>query len=101
MIFSSYFGALILTILIEVSVGYACKFKLTKEIVLVNLVTHPILHLILIYGISSVIVLEILATLIEFILLRITSRYDWRKLLILSITMNFISYSLGWFLILR
>jgi len=111
MLTSSYLVTLLLTLIIEILVafvfGYRNKFVLLS-IIFVNLITNPLLNCILWLNTSlgffttittNLILLEILVVIAEWLLLVFALRQSFKSLLLLSLTMNFVSFSVG--LVLR
>jgi len=107
---SSYLLALFLTIVIELAVAFFFGFRKKLEIIaiiFVNLFTNPTLnYLILVNGnfsffkINSLIIvlLEIMVVLIEWKLLAFALPEKSKKILTLSLVMNFCSYVVGAFI---
>lgn len=98
---------LLLTLLIEISValifGYRNKFVLLS-IILVNLITNPLLNYILWLNNSvgffyitviNLILFEIAVVIVEWLLLVFALRKNYKSLLLLSFTMNFVSFIMG------
>ena len=94
----------ILTVIVEVIIGLFFGFRRLREIaaiILVNLITNPALNYILSMfklsiftsqGIFTIIILEALVIIAEYLLLRYTFPYkETRKLLTMVITMNVIT----------
>ncbi len=104
---SSYLLALFLTIVIELAVAFFFGFRKKIEIatiVFVNLLTNPILNYLLLVNYhfsffkSSLLIiflLEVAIVLIEWKLLVFALQEKPKKLLALSLTMNFCSYIAG------
>ncbi|MGB9762424.1 MAG: hypothetical protein ACPLW7_00175 [Minisyncoccia bacterium] len=103
----SYLIALLLTIAIEVIVAIFFGFRKKSEIatiIFINLITNPLLnYLLFINGylgvstinITTIIFLEVLVVLVEWLLLRFTLQQNPNKLFTLSLVMNFCSYIAG------
>jgi hypothetical protein len=104
---SIFLLAFLLTVLVEISVAFLFGFKNKKAIlavVFINLITNPMLNYFLIINnyfsfvfISAVtlLVLEVIIVLVEWLLLVFVLRQSFKKLLVLSIAMNFCSYFVG------
>ncbi len=102
-----YFLALFLTLIIELSVAYALGFKKRKyliTILFINLITHPLLCYFLwlnsnlsIIPINyvSIIIMEILVVIVESVLLYFTMKQKYLNMLILSLSMNAVSFLIG------
>lgn len=103
----SYLIALLLTIAIEIIVAIFFGFRKKSEIatiIFINLITNPLLNYLLFingyFGISTIntmtiIFLEVLVVLVEWLLLRFTLEQNSKKLFTLSLAMNFCSYIAG------
>jgi len=103
----SYFIALLLTLIIELSVVYLIGFRDKKSllsVVCVNIISHPILCYILWINMAlmlfkvnffSVIILEIIVVILEAILLTFALRKRFITMLMISFAMNFISFVAG------
>lgn len=108
---SEYLGffaaALILTIVIEVIIAWLFRLRSKKEIstiILINLITNPLLNYLILVNhyfqivsnsLALILLLEVGAVLAEWRLLLYVLRQSARKLLILSVWMNVISYFSG------
>lgn len=101
----NYLILFILTIVIELAISYIFKFR-TKEwalkVLAVNMITHPILYLIIylliltgVYNVFLVIILELIVVVCEWKLFEYISRKKSNKYLKLSFANNAISYILG------
>jgi hypothetical protein len=102
-----YLIALLLTETIEVTVTILLGYRKRREIaavILVNLVSHPILHYFLLLNrhfdmvamnTYTILFLEAAVILVEWGLLVFTLRRKATSLLFLSITMNLCSYLIG------
>lgn len=103
----NYFIALVLTEIIELAVafimGFQDKFSLLA-VVVINLITHSILHLILYAGsfyslmpinYGTITILEIIVVLAEWGLLVYALDGDRKKLFYLALAMNTASYLTG------
>jgi hypothetical protein len=99
--------ALVLTLIIEIIVALLLGYK-KKEYLLaiigVNLVTNPVLNFLIQsnaqiklfdYNIYSILFLEVVVVIIEFLLLWFIFRKERNKMLVLSITMNAASFMVG------
>lgn len=107
LISSSLFLALFLTILIEVVLAFFFGFRKKIEIitiVFVNLFTNPALNYLLLINsrfslfknnLVLVLFLEILVVVVEWRLLVFAFKEEQKRLLVLSIIMNFCSYIVG------
>lgn len=102
----NYFLALFLTLVIEVCVARLFGFKKSKEvisIICVNLISHPVLNYFLwandVFNLIEnnllLYFLEILAVIVEWILLVWIFRVKKYFLFGLSLTMNFVSFIIG------
>lgn len=104
---SSYLLALFLTIVIELAVAFFFGFRKKIEIiaiVFVNLLTNPILNYLLLVNnhfsffkssLLIILFLEAIVVLIEWKLLVFALQEKSKKLLALSLAMNFCSYIAG------
>lgn len=104
---SSYLLALFLTIIIELAVAFFLGFRKKLEIitiVFVNLLTNPILNYLLLVNdhfsffkssLLIILFLEVIIVLIEWKLLVFALQENSKKLLALSLVMNFCSYIAG------
>ena len=104
---SSYLLALFLTIIIELIVAFFFGFKKKIEIiaiVFINLLTNPILNYFLLVNdyfsffkssLLIILFLEVIVVLIEWKLLVFALQEKSKKLLVLSLAMNFCSYIAG------
>lgn len=108
-----YFGALMLTILVELGVTYVFRYRdnlLNRLIVWVNVLTNPLLNIVLLlFGsllmlrtdslgyIILLVVLEVSVIVVEYkIINRIFSKlYTSKDILWLVIVMNFASFTIG------
>lgn len=101
--------ALLLTVVIEVTISIIVGYRKKSEIltiILINLITNPIINFFLLttfrlqtyqervqqYSIKNIIFIEIGVILIEWLLLMFALRQSPKKLLALSILINFCSY---------
>lgn len=103
----SYLLALFLTIIIELAVTFFFGFRKKLEIitiVFVNLFTNPILNYLLLVNdhfsffkssLLIILLLEVVVVLIEWKLLVFALQEKPKKLLALSLAMNFCSYIVG------
>jgi hypothetical protein len=101
-----YLVALILTIVIEIIVAFFFKLR-NKDaivtIVLINIVTHPLIHysiaILFAIGIAAdylvVLLLEIAVIIAEWRLLVYSLQDNSKQMLVLSIIMNMVSYAIG------
>ncbi|MDO8524705.1 MAG: hypothetical protein Q7R99_03680 [bacterium] len=104
---SSYFLALFLTIVIELAVAFFFGFRKKIEIIaiiFINLFTNPILNYLLAVNdhfsffkvnLLVILFLELLIVLAEWKLLVFSLQEKSKKLLALSVVMNFFSYIIG------
>ncbi len=104
---SSYLFALFLTIAIELVVAFLLDFKKKLEIVtivFINSLTNPTLNYLLLVNdyfsffdtnLLIILLLELMVVLIEWRLLFWVLREKTKKLLLLSLVMNFCSYIVG------
>ena len=102
-----YLFTLILTVILEISVAFLWGLKKTVElraILLINLLTHPILHLTIwtisyfypaIVGFGLILLFEIIIILSEWRLLVLILRKKSEHVLILSSLMNITSFVVG------
>ena len=102
----SYLLAFFLTILIEVAVAFILGYRNRRAlltVICVNLITHPILHYLLFLNwffpllpsFFLLLMLEVAATLAEWRLLIYALRKKWTSMLLLSVSMNGISFIVG------
>ena len=99
--------ALIFTLIIEITIAYLLKFRKKEEIqaiIAVNLITNPALNYfiqlnsqynIISTAFTTIILLEALIVIIEFILLSLMLKQDKKRLFILSLLINIISFLFG------
>lgn len=108
-----YIGALILTILIELGVTYVFRYRdklLNRLIIWVNLLTNPLLNLVLLFlgtllmirtdSVGYIIILLLLEVAVVIVEYRIISNifgklYTKKNILWLVIVMNFASFTIG------
>lgn len=103
----NYLIALGLTLIIESLIGLLVGFRNKKEfaaLILVNLVTHPLLHLLfflnnylafLTVNDGIIVLLEILITITEGCLLSLALKKPLKRMLLVSLAMNASSFLLG------
>lgn len=106
----SFFAALLLTIIIELTAALLIGYRKRNEIItiiLINVITNPALNYLLfvnrtlsLFEISIFVILflELLVVLIEWRLLVFALKEKSNKLLALSIVINFCSYIIGFYL---
>ncbi len=107
MTIGSYLLALGLTLIIELSVAYALGFRNAKSllsVICVNLISHPLFGYFLWINQSaafipinyySIIILEIIITIVEAALLFFALKQKFATMLWLSLAMNFTSFAIG------
>lgn len=101
----AYITLLLLTVVIELGVVMLFRHRTMKifmVIVGVNLLTHPLLTLLImvayqwgVYHVAIVFVLEVLVVLVEWRLIVFAMREERRQYLILAVAMNVLSYGVG------
>jgi len=104
---SSFFSALFLTILIELIISVFFGFRTKIEIatiILINVITNPILNYLLLLnayfsfikaGLILLLFLELIIILTEWRLMCLILKNNPKKMLALSIVMNFFSFAAG------
>ncbi len=107
MLVNSFLFPLLLTLIIELFIASIFSYKskfLLLGIILVNLITNPLLNYFLWLNtflgfftitVISLVLLEILVVLIEWILLTLALRQNFKSLLFLSVVINFTSFIVG------
>lgn len=103
----SYLIALLLTIVIEVIIAIFFGYRKKSEIaaiIFINLITNPLINYLLIINgylkiitisTATILFLEMIVVLLEWLLLIFTLRQNSKKLFILSLVMNLCSYIAG------
>jgi hypothetical protein len=107
MTIESYLVALALTLIIEVSVAYILGFRNAKSlisVVCVNFISHPIFGYFLwineaasfiVINSFSIVILEVIITIIEALLLFFALKQKFKIMLGLSLAINFTSFVIG------
>ena len=96
-----YTLALVITIVVETGLALLLRRdvrpRLLTDVPLMNLLTHPLLHLGLMYGLP-IVVGEVLVMALESILYRRVTGLRWAWALGLGIGLNAVTWSLGYVL---